>query len=133
MILKKDMPKDRRSLNWLEQAKNDFLFAKTARAEKFFAQTCFICQQVAGKALKSVLYARGAKAVITHSLMDLCEELKINSKLRKAAGVLDQYYLSARYPDALPGGAPYQVFTEEQAKEAIQFADLFLEVADREG
>ncbi len=39
---------------------------------------------------------------------------------------LDQYYLSGRYPDALPSGAPYEVFTIEQAEEALKLAERFV-------
>src|SRR5437868_5146334 len=95
-----------RAKDWLAQARNDFAFAQSALDEGFFSQCCFICQQAAEKALKSIAYGRGAKLVMGHSLFKLCEELSINGTLRTGAGKLDQYYLSARYPDALPGGAP---------------------------
>ena len=86
-----------RALDWLAQAKDDLRFAKTAEREGFYAQTCFICQQIAEKALKSILLGRRARAVFTHSLYELCRALRINGHLLKAAGVLDQYYLSGRY------------------------------------
>lgn len=68
---------------------------------------------------------------MTHSLLKLCEALAINGKLREAAGHLDQYYLSGRYPDALPGGAPFEVFTPAQAKRAIRDAQTFLRTAKK--
>jgi HEPN domain-containing protein len=45
---------------------------------------------------------------------------------------LDQHYVAARYPDALPGGAPYQVFSKKQASEALTFAALFITAAEKE-
>src|SRR5208283_1113116 len=97
---------DDRSRDWLAQAQNDLLFAKAALKDGFFAQCCFISQQAAEKALKSVLLSRGAKVILTHSLVKLCAMLAANGEMQRAAGVLDQYYLSGRYPDSLPGGAP---------------------------
>jgi len=32
---------------------------------------------------------------------------------------LDQYYISTRYPNGLPGGIPHEVYTKDQAEEAI--------------
>ncbi|MBF0299280.1 MAG: hypothetical protein HQK51_11205, partial [Oligoflexia bacterium] len=34
--------------------------------------------------------------------------------------------ISSRYPDAFPEGAPYEYFTEEQAKEAVDFSEKIL-------
>lgn len=81
--------------------------------------------------MKATLYSKGAKAVITHSLRKLCEELGVNLKLIAAAKVLDQYYLSGRYPDALPDGAPFETFTETQARDAFRDAKLFIAHAVR--
>lgn len=44
------------------------------------------------------------------------------SNLRDSACRLDQYYLSTRYPDALPEGIPYEAYTEGQAMEAVSMA-----------
>ncbi len=115
--------------NWMRQASSDYAFAEAAHANGFFAQCCFICQQASEKALKSIAYRHGAQLVIGHSLIKLCIDLDINGELAKAAGVLDQYYLSSRYPDSLPGGAPCDVFSEEQATEALRMGNLFLEEA----
>jgi HEPN domain-containing protein len=114
---------------WLAQAENDFSFAQATAREGFHAQCCFICQQVAEKALKSILHRRGARQVMTHSLTQMCRVLKINGQLLRAASVLDQYYVTSRYPDALAGLAPYQVFQKFQATEALQLASLFLKKA----
>ncbi len=116
----------KRAVLWLAQAKNDLLFAKSAAREGFYSQCCFICQQAAEKALKAILFSRGTQAVFTHSLLELCARLKINGTLKTAAGTLDQYYISGRYPDALPGSAPFQAFSEKQAREAVRFASLFV-------
>lgn len=58
--------------------------------------------------------------------MRLCELLSLNVAPREAAGVLDQYCVSGRYPDALPSGAPFEVFTRKQAAEPIRLASGLL-------
>ena len=115
--------------SWMRQADSDIAFAQSAHSNGFFAQCCFICQQASEKALKSIAYRHGAQLVMGHSLLKLCAELDINGELAKAAGVLDQYYLSSRYPDSLPSGAPCDVFTQEQAEQALAMAKKFLEEA----
>jgi HEPN domain-containing protein len=115
--------------DWLRQAQGDLRLAKAAVREGFYAQTCFICQQASEKALKAILYSQGAKAILTHSLHKLCQELEMGAELEMAARILDQYYLSARYPDALAEGAPDDVFTSEQAETSVRYAERFVERA----
>lgn len=121
-----------RAGDWLAQAQDDLRCAESNLRGGFFAQCCFICQQAAEKAVKSIAFHRGAKAAHSHSLVKLCEELALNGALREAAGILDQYYVSARYPDALPGGAPFQVFSKSQAEDSVQRAGLFVTAAHAE-
>jgi HEPN domain-containing protein len=121
-----------RADDWLRQAESDFLFAKSALRDEFYSHCCFICQQAAEKALESIAYRRGATLLITHSLIKLCDSLQINGELRRGAGILDQYYLAARYPDALPGGAPCDVYVKSQADEAIQTAGKIIDAAYKE-
>jgi len=52
--------------------------------------------------------------------------MKINGELAEAARILDQYYMTTRYPDALPGGAPCDMFVRSQADEALRLASLFI-------
>lgn len=113
---------ENRANDWWRQAQNDLKFARAALLGKFYSQCCFICQQGAEKALKSVLLKRGARAVFTHSLVKLCEMLKMNGELKEAAQTLDQYYVSGRYPDGLPAGAPFEMFSASHAKEALEQA-----------
>ncbi|MBI5508198.1 MAG: HEPN domain-containing protein [Deltaproteobacteria bacterium] len=113
------------------QAKDDLEFARCALKEEFFAQCCFVCQQAAEKALKALLFKRGVRVILTHSVLKLCQELRLNGRLRKAAGVLDQYYLSGRYPDALPGGAPFEAFSRDQARESLELASGLIAAVER--
>jgi len=107
---------------WLRQAENDLEFGRLALREGYFAQACFIAQQSAEKALKSLAYGSGERLVIGHSLVELVERLRDRfpavSALRETAGLLDQYYIPTRYPNGLAGGVPFEAFGERQAREA---------------
>ena len=116
------MVTENRANDWWRQAQNDLKFARSALRGKFYSQCCFICQQGAEKALKSMLLRRGARAVFTHSLVKLCDTLRINGELKEAAQTLDQYYVSGRYPDGLPAGAPFEMFNASHAKGALSAA-----------
>ena len=121
---------------WLEQADNDLAFARHALGGAFFHQACFVSQQCAEKALKAVLYHRGARSVLGHSLVGLREKVAAAGgpawdDLRDAAAALDLYYVATRYPNGLPEGAPYRAFTRRQAEEAIASAEAFVAAARR--
>jgi HEPN domain-containing protein len=120
---------------WLRQAENDLEFGRLALREGYFAQACFIAQQSAEKALKSLAYGSGERLVIGHSLVELVEHLRDRfpavAALRETAGVLDQYYIPTRYPNGLAGGVPFEAFGERQAREAIEGAGEFVSAAQR--
>lgn len=118
-------------MRWLDQAGHDLDAARTLAAGDHCAQACFLCQQVAEKALKGFLYAAGADDVIGHSVAALCVEVAgllpdIGARCRTWAS-LDQYYIPTRYPDALPGVVPSDVFTAEQSGAAIALAEEVLD------
>ncbi len=119
---------------WLRQAENDLDFARLATREEFFAQACFMAHQVAEKALKALAYDRGDRYVLGHSLTELVSGLAPThpalSELLEPMGVLDQYYLPTRYPDALPGSTPFEVFSEAQARDAVDAAETTFELAE---
>lgn len=123
---------NKRYKDWLSQAENDQLWAQSSLASGYYSQVCFIAQQVAEKCLKSIAYYRGFDFVKGHSVLAITKELGINGKLARAASRLDQYYISTRYPDAVPEGAPYEFFDKEQAVEALEFSALFLQAARAE-
>ncbi|TVP79758.1 MAG: HEPN domain-containing protein [Puniceicoccaceae bacterium] len=121
-----------RAQDWLDQAKDDLRWGVASAESGFYSQTCFIAQQVAEKSLKALAYSRGAALVRGHSVFLVCRELEINGELEEAAQRLDQYYIPTRYPDAQPAGAPFRFFTAKQAKEALEFAEKFIEKAQSE-
>lgn len=116
----------KRYRDWLRQAESDLAWGRDSLRAGHFAQTCFIAQQVAEKCLKSLAYFRGADLVRGHSVLVIARELDINGELERAAMRLDQYYISSRYPDAQPAGAPFEFFTPDQAREALDFARSFV-------
>ena len=120
---------------WLAQAENDLAFAELAARERFFAQACFNGQQAAEKALKAFLYARGAEHVVGHSVAELIAECgKLDTafvQLRQQAAPLDQFYVSTRYPNSLPGGIPAEAFGPEDATRALGVAREVLAAVKR--
>ena len=120
---------DRRAKDWLHQAENDFLWAEDSAASGHYYGACFLSQQVADKSLKSIALFQGYDQVRSHSVLSICIALKINGELEKMARVLDQYYISTRYPDGLPEGHAGLFYTEDQAKDALEKAKKFLEYA----
>jgi HEPN domain-containing protein len=111
---------------WLLQAENDLAFAERGLEFGFFAQTCFLAQQVAEKAAKAVHYAQGARVVMGHSVDGLLAALEADcpevADLRDGAKELDQHYVPTRYPNGLPGNVPFQAYTAEQARRALGHA-----------
>ncbi|MQA89198.1 MAG: HEPN domain-containing protein [Gemmatimonas sp.] len=118
---------------WLRQAENDIGFARLALNERYYHQACFISQQAAEKALKAILYARGERIVLGHSLVGLVAEVAKAipevAERREGAGILDQYYIPTRYPNGLPGGVPFEAFGEAQARAALDEAARFVALA----
>ena len=120
---------------WWRQAANDLAFARVALRERFHAQSCFIAQQAAEKAVKAIAYGLGERTVIGHSLVTLISRYADRkpelSELRELAGILDQYYVPTRYPNGLAGGVPFEAFGESQATAAVDAAARFVLLAER--
>ena len=118
------------ALRWLLQAENDLAYARVGLREGFHAQVCFLCQQICEKALKSIHYGKlGARIVHGHSLVELCDGLDLPGDFRSELAVLDQYYIPTRYPNGLPGGTPYEVYTADQAAAAVAVCDRVIALA----
>jgi HEPN domain-containing protein len=118
---------------WLAQAENDLSFAEHGLELGYFAQTCFLAQQVAEKAAKAVHFARGARIVLGHSVDALLEPLEASlpeaGRLRDGAKELDQHYVPTRYPNGLPGNVPFRAYTAEQARRALGHARAIVDFA----
>lgn len=124
--------KHSRDRDWLEQAKDDLKFARYAISGNFYSQACFISQQAGEKAMKALALHLGADKIRGHSLKDLSIAMGINGDFLTAAKTLDLYYISARYPDSFFSGFPSEYFSEEQAKQAVDFAQQIINRADVE-
>lgn len=114
--------------DWLKQAENDLEWAEHSLKGGFFAQTCFISQQAGEKALKAFCFNKGFDIIKTHSLFQIVRSLKEDGVLEKNAKELDIYYISGRYPDAFPAGAPCEIITVEQAEKALNAAKEIYEI-----
>lgn len=107
-----------RHQDWLLQAENDLQWAAHSARGGFFAQAAFGAQQAAEKTLKAYCFFKGFDIVRTHSLFQMMRLLGENGRLETCARELDIYYISGRYPDAFPAGAPCELITEGQAERA---------------
>lgn len=58
--------------------------------------------------------------------------LKLNGALEEAAQTLDQYYLTGRYPDGLPAGAPFEAFGASHARAALAHTRKIFAVVKKE-
>jgi HEPN domain-containing protein len=58
--------KERRTeaLRWLRQAENDLGYARLGLKEGYYAQACFLSQQICEKALKSIHYGGLGKRLV---------------------------------------------------------------------
>jgi len=121
------------AIRWLRQAENDLDFARFALPGRFFAQTCFMSHQVVEKALKALAYYRGDRYVTGHSLVDLLAQLQTSypqlEEMAKLMKKLDKYYIPTRYPDALPGSIPFEVYEQDEAEDAVEGAARVVGVA----
>jgi HEPN domain-containing protein len=121
-----------RSLDWYFQAKEEISYARMALDNKKFSLCCFLCQQSAEKFLKAIAIYRNLDVVRGHSIVRIAQALGVNGEILDAGRLLDQYYISTRYPDALPSGSPFEFFSERQASEALDFLLKFEEIASKE-
>lgn len=115
-----------RATDWLRQARNDLEWGRVSLKQGFFSQACFIAQQASEKALKALALFRGASSIRSHSVVKIAKDLGIDGEIRNKGKLLDKYYITARYPDALPSGAPYEFYESEEASEALDSAEYII-------
>jgi HEPN domain-containing protein len=117
---------------WLEQADADRHGAQLLLDGASYHLACFIGQQVAEKALKAFLYARGEEIVIGHSVEVLCRRAAEYdadfAALREIVAPLDGYYIATRYPNGLPDSIPARVYTRSVAEEVLRICDQALDL-----
>ncbi len=108
---------------WLAAARGDLQAAKTLAATlSNFA--CFHARQAAEKALKALLVALSGDVARTHHADMMLAELDnlgfaVEERLRRDVLLLEKYYVTTRYPDALGGADPTQSFDQSESGVAI--------------
>ena len=122
---------------WLKTARYDLDTAQILLENKRYAHCCFLSQQSAEKALKSIYYFLDEEGW-GHSVLKLIDDmLSLDEKLysrfepfKEEAVVLDKFYIPTRYPNGLPEITPDVAFTEKEAREGITIAQNILELAE---
>jgi HEPN domain-containing protein len=118
----------------MAQAHHDLADARFAALGERHALASFLAHQVGEKSVSAYLYARGADDVWGHALADLCEDaiaLDPSFDLIKSLAVLlDKHYHGTRYPSALPGGVPWEVYEAQDAERAIAIAQDVVEFVE---
>jgi HEPN domain-containing protein len=121
---------------WWAQAEDDASFVRDlAREARYFDKACFIAQQAAEKAVQACVYATGRREVFGHAVLEFTHDLAAMDpafkELASAAARLDRYYIPTRYPNALPGGAPFQSYTAGDLAAARGDMETVFIVAER--
>ena len=120
---------------WLSQAQADLRAAENSLKAASFEWACFQAQQAGEKALKAI-WQFFAYEPWGHSLTRLVEEFPdeaVRADLMlflSQAKRLDKLYIPTRYPNGLPDSIPAEVFTAEEAQEAISMAKQLADLAD---
>jgi HEPN domain-containing protein len=122
-------------LRWLEQAQEDLRWTRALLEQGGYYLAAFLSQQVAEKSLKAVLYARGADAAFGHSVERLTRDVAEASMSMPVGAArwsaLDVHYVTARYPNSLPGSIPARVYDRKTAEEAVGLAAEVVAFAER--
>ncbi|MCX8200830.1 MAG: HEPN domain-containing protein [Candidatus Caldarchaeum sp.] len=116
----------RRAADWMRQAKADLLNTSN------YAWSCFASHQATEKALKAVLEDFGHPRT-GNDLVELVNEVdKLTPAPREVkddSRILNRYYITPRYPNAFPGGAPSDMFDETDAEDALWRAEKIVAFA----
>ena len=120
--------------SWLGQARRELGSSLGLLEGGYFEQVCFHAQQAAEKALKGLAYLGGARQVLGHSCIHLVKQLEEKhpslAPHRDSACLLDQVYISSRYPIDDMQVAPYELFPRSQAEDLMARAR---EIVDEAG
>ena len=112
-----------------KQAERDLKSARTQLEAEFFEWSCFIAQQAAEKAVKT-LYQRFSGEAWGNSVHDLlrgiAEKVDVPEEAFENAKGLDRFYIPARYPNGWSSGFPGEYITKKDAKNAISNSQKIL-------
>ena len=117
---------------WWLTAREDLEAAKILHAAGKSSHACVLAQQSAEKAMKALWFAADHDPW-GHSIQKLVLEYPPQNRLQPLedwvihAAYLDKFYIPARYPNGLPDLTPGQVYISQDAEQAIEKANFFLE------
>jgi len=112
--------------DWLKQAKRDLQHARHACRDEEYEWACFAAHQAAEKAVKALVQKLGADAwghSVTALLSALPPDTGVEDELIDRGKELDKHYITSRYPNAHPQGAPFDYYTQYEAERAIKHAE----------
>lgn len=117
---------------WFRQAEHDLDTARATSEAGSYDWACFQSQQGAEKALKALLFAKGYRKILTHSVYELVLEAEGAGyrlpNLHAGSKRLDQVYISARYPNGITGSLiPGEYYGKEDAEECLRSAGSILD------
>ena len=121
---------------WLKQAGADINAARGSVQNQNYEWACFQSQQSGEKSLKALWYYFSFDPW-GHSIVKLIldfpetEAKKLLMKLLNKAKELDKLYIPTRYPNGLPDLTPSEVYTEEEALNAVESAKIILEQTEK--
>jgi len=113
---------------WLEQAFENLRAAEDNMKTGHYAWSCFLSQQAAECALKSIFYLIGIEKFghsVLDLLLDLSAELNLEvSDLMNCARLLDKHYAAPRYANMHPHtrSPPYKLYGESDAERCLSCA-----------
>ena len=121
---------------WFRQGERDLESARNSCRSGDFEWACFQAHQSAEKVLKALLYARGHRKVLTHSVFELTGEIgrfeASFTALKADSKRLDGVYITTRYPNSIAGNlTPSEYFDREDAEACIRSAASICEMAGR--
>ena len=114
-----------RSLDWFSQAERDLDQAEDSQQAGRHEWACFASHQSAEKAVKALHLHLKQEAwghVVARLLDELRPRIDVPQHLIEESRVLDGFYISSRYPNSHPEGAPFQHFGPLQSGDAIRYA-----------
>jgi HEPN domain-containing protein len=118
-----------RADDWFRQAERDVQHARDSLQRDTFEWAAFAAQQGAEKAVEALYQRLGAEAR-GHSVSQLLSSLPASTRpdaaLIEIAKDLDKHYITPRYPNSYPEGAPMDFYTRAEAQRAIEGAERIL-------
>ena len=119
-----------RSPDWLKQAERDLGAGENSAASGYHEWAAFSAQQSAEKAVKALVHSLHGSSrghSVTEILRQIAISIQVPNNVLEAARELDQVYVTARYPNGFPSGAPGDYFSEGTSQRLLNHARTILE------